>query len=170
MIVSRGRRRISKNETDMLTSSGGFIWVWTESEVWPGVAPNAPPNQNLSISKRIILNYMNISQTYRPVSRPTAPRNKIHASLSSHARQLCVIGRPNQCKNINWGPRKYPSWDLHAIIEPAGSTAGPAFVTWSDKDRELLWEAVPRPLLKLGQAGAQETHVRYWKQVMHECM
>ena len=44
--------------------------------------------------------------------------------------------------------------------EPAASLAPSDRSPWSEKERELLWESVPRPLMKLGQAGVQETHTR----------
>ncbi len=31
---------------------------------------------------------------------------------------------------------------------------------WSEQQLKLMWEAVPRPLLKLGKAGASDTHLR----------
>ena len=40
------------------------------------------------------------------------------------------------------------------------SAEGSGPMSWSAKEVEMLWESVPRPLLKLGQAGAQETHLR----------
>jgi hypothetical protein len=93
-----------------------------------------------------------------PFGRPAAPHIEIRAAFSSHVRQLCVIGRPNLCKIVSTTGAS--SWELHAMEEPAASLAPSDRSPWSEKERELLWESVPRPLMKLGQAGVQETHTR----------
>lgn len=85
-------------------------------------------------------------------SRPpgAAPAVRIHANLPN-GRRLTLRSTAASEQEASQAHQQDT-----AQVAPAVQVQGP----WSDEQRDALWEAVPRALIKLGKAGAQESHVR----------
>ena len=87
--------------------------------------------------------------------RSAAPQVEIRHVSCVHVRQSCATARIPVSTT-----QSPPRWVLHAVSPPASAGDLQPQSPWSDKELELLWESVARPLMKFGQAGAQETHIR----------